>query len=462
MPSAGDERRGSPSLRSRVDARAEPVDVADHRIERGRREDRRVGVVGRGEHAARFRALVCASRRSNEQREPRAASRDRPRPTWRRASFASAASSSSSSWARSRSRRGSTSATSALAGQEIGEQVLVGRQPRQPRLHAVEGLALGESLPLLAAPRVGLRAARRRGRAPRRWAAARGPGRATSSARSPCDRWSATENCESRSTSSPHRSMRTGMIGGRRVHVDDRAAHRELAARFDLVLAPVAHRDELLDELVAVELRARAHDDRLDVLDVRTEPLHERADRRDDDRAGGGRHPARSRHMTRRRRPIVSIAGDTRSNGSVSHAGNSSTASAPRYWRRSPATRSASARVGTASSTGRRAVAARERRGEDGARGFGHGHRVALPAARGDDRRVVGEQRGEPGEGRSVRQVRALGYAADFPGCAAAPRVVRRFVFEAAAGLRPRWRSNSQRRRFHSANVRRRWGRGGQ
>ena len=62
--------------------------------------------------------------------------------------------------------------------------------------------------------------------------------------------------------------------------------------------------------------------------------------------------------MTRRRRPIVSVAGDTRSNGSVSHAGKSSTASSPRYCRRSPATRSASARVGTASRTGRRAVAA--------------------------------------------------------------------------------------------------------
>src|SRR6185437_5925627 len=61
--------------------------------------------------------------------------------------------------------------------------------------------------------------------------------------------------------------------------------------------------------------------------------------------------------MTRRRRPIVSIAGDTRSNGSVSHAGKYSTASAPRNWRRSAARRSASLPVGTASTTGRRAVA---------------------------------------------------------------------------------------------------------
>ena len=40
---------------------------------------------------------------------------------------ASAASSSSSSCARSRSRRGSNSATTALDGQQVGQQVLVGR-----------------------------------------------------------------------------------------------------------------------------------------------------------------------------------------------------------------------------------------------------------------------------------------------------------------------------------------------
>ena len=48
------------------------------------------------------------------------------------------------------------------------------------------------------------------------------------------------------------------VVGGRRVDVDDRAAHRDLAARLHLVLAPVAHRHELVDELVAVELRRRA------------------------------------------------------------------------------------------------------------------------------------------------------------------------------------------------------------
>ena len=60
--------------------------------------------------------------------------------------------------------------------------------------------------------------------------------------------------------------------------------------------------------------------------------------------------------MVRSRRPIVSTDGDTRSNGRVSQAGKVSTASAPRYERRSLATRSASPVVGTATTIGRRAL----------------------------------------------------------------------------------------------------------
>ena len=50
-------------------------------------------------------------------------------------------------------------------------------EPRQPRLHAVEDQALGQPLPLLAAPRLVADELRRPARAPRRWAAARGTGR---------------------------------------------------------------------------------------------------------------------------------------------------------------------------------------------------------------------------------------------------------------------------------------------
>ena len=50
-------------------------------------------------------------------------------------------------------------ATSALVGQQVGQEVLAVGQPRQPRLHAVEHLPVGEPLPLLAPPRLRARRA---------------------------------------------------------------------------------------------------------------------------------------------------------------------------------------------------------------------------------------------------------------------------------------------------------------
>ena len=98
------------------------------------------------------------------------------------------------------------------------------------------------------------------------------------------------------------------MVGGRGIDIDDRATHGELPARFDLVLAAVAHRDEPFDEAVAVEPRACPGDDRFDVLDVWSEPLNERADRGDDDRgkvlAAGAEpphHPESPAHRLGRR-----------------------------------------------------------------------------------------------------------------------------------------------------------------
>ena len=73
----------------------------------------------------------------------------------------------------------------------------------------------------------------------------------------------------------PHR-----VVGGGRVHVHDRAPHRHLTPGLHLVLAAVAHVDEGRDEPVTVEVRAGPGHDRLDVLHVRTEALHERAHRR--------------------------------------------------------------------------------------------------------------------------------------------------------------------------------------
>ena len=97
-----------------------------------------------------------------------------------------------------------------VGGQEVDEQVLVGGEPRQPGLHAVEDQALAEALPLLAPPRrLADQPAGPLGGPPRSGSSSRQPNSSTS-ARSSVERWSPTENSVSRSTSSPHRSIRTG------------------------------------------------------------------------------------------------------------------------------------------------------------------------------------------------------------------------------------------------------------
>ena len=222
---------------------------------------RRVGAVGCRQHRHRT-APVCASRRSKSS-ESRGRSRSAPAPHVTASVAASEASSSSSSWARSRMRFGSTSSAERGVGQQVGEQVLAVGEPRQPRLHAVEQLAVGQPLPLLAAPRLRAHAAGGAlahlvGR--QQLARREDPrlvdvvGRALVGDR---------ERRQAVDLVAPEVDAHR-MVVGRRVHVDDRAAHRELAARLDLVLAPVAAGDEALDQLVAVDPVARPHDDRLD------------------------------------------------------------------------------------------------------------------------------------------------------------------------------------------------------
>ena len=156
-------------------------------------------------------ALVCASRRSNgSDSRGVGVGIDVRAPGRRRASARARPPRRATPGARSRRRRGSNERDERARGQQVGQQVLVGGQPRQPRLHAVEGLAFREPLPLLATPRLRLQQLGARARAPRRSAAARAPGRTAPRRPSTVERWSATENCDSRSTSSPHRSMRTG------------------------------------------------------------------------------------------------------------------------------------------------------------------------------------------------------------------------------------------------------------
>ena len=135
---------------------------------------------------------------------------------------------------------------------EVGQDALVVDEPRQPRLHAVEDLALGQALPLGASPRLGPH--QRRGPGPHRLGG---------------EHLAAPEELDV--VEIGHRALVAGVelgepvhlvapqvdphrqLGRRREHVDDPAPHGQLAAVLDLVLAPVAEGDEPAHELLLVE-----------------------------------------------------------------------------------------------------------------------------------------------------------------------------------------------------------------
>ncbi len=166
--------------------------------------------------------------------------------------------------------------------EEVGEQVLVVGEPREPGLHAVEQQPVGEALPLLPAPRLG---GDELGRPlPDVLGRQQLPG-GEDAHLFEVDRRALVgdgELAQPVDLVAPEVDAH-GAVGRDGEDVDDRAAHRHLAAVLDLVLPPVPHGDEGAEEVVAVALLAGPHDDRLDVVDVRTEALHERPHRRHDD-----------------------------------------------------------------------------------------------------------------------------------------------------------------------------------
>ncbi len=161
-----------------------------------------------------------------------------------------------------------------VGGEEVDEQVLLGRQPGQPGLHAVEDEALAEALPLLAPPR---RLTYQTAGPPadllggQQLAATEqlDTGQVVGGALVPDRELGETINLVSPQVD-PHRR-----ISRRTEHVNDRASNGELAPMLDLVFAPVAHGNQPGHQRRGIDLLAFLHDDRLDVLHVRAQPLQE-------------------------------------------------------------------------------------------------------------------------------------------------------------------------------------------
>jgi hypothetical protein len=285
--------------------------------------------------------------------------------------------------------------------EQVEEDVLVGREPRQPGLHPVEGQPLGQPLPLLAAPGLA--------RHQRRRPLAYGVGGQQLPAREEddlLDRVAAAlvadaEGGQPVDLVAPEVDAH-GSVRGARVDVDDRAPHRHLAPGLDLVLPAVAGLDQAADELVGVDLVARVHDDRLDVLDVGTEALDEGPDRRHHDlgpvtslraQAPHGAEPtahgldARAHPLERQRLPgreqLDGIGAEVL--GQVVDEALGVATSRHRHQQRGP-----TRQVG-------------EPRDRDRPRRFGHGQHSVGPTEDLGDRRLVAQPRGEVLQGHRSR-----------------------------------------------------------
>ena len=271
------EHDAIPLTHERAQATRQRVGVTDDGVERGGRDPRRVGSFGRLQqrHRAGLRVREQPVEVEREAREVFVGGRvpgDRERARERRLVVEQLL--GTVAHALRFDEQGERA-----VGEEVEQEVLALGQPRQPRLHAVEHLAVGEALPLLAAPplraqQLGGALADGRGgeqltgrEDPRLVDVVGGALVGDRERRQPVD------------LVTPEVDADRVVVGGR-VHVDDRAADGDLAPRLHLVLPPVAAGDQRLDQLVAVDPPARPDDDRLDLLDVGPEPLHQRPDRR--------------------------------------------------------------------------------------------------------------------------------------------------------------------------------------
>ena len=150
----------------------------------------------------------------------------------------------------------------AVGREDVTEETLVGGQPREPRLHAVEELALGDPLPVLTTPRF---EGDQLGR----------PGPDVVGGQQLPAREDLDVGDVVRRALVGHRELGQAVdlvapqvdadrpLGGGREHVDDRTPHRDLAPVLDLVLAPIAEADERSHQAVEIDGGPDRHHERV-------------------------------------------------------------------------------------------------------------------------------------------------------------------------------------------------------
>ena len=165
-----------------------------------------------------------------------------------------------------------------IGTEKVTDHVRVVVEPGKPRLHPVEELAVGVALPLLATP-----------------------GGAFHQLFGPIPHGHVGDQLTARKDLDPFDGIGRSLVGNgefgepvdfvtpqvdphrcrgrRRVHVDDRAPDSDVPPMLDLHVAPIAHRDELLHELLHVEPVAGPNDEWLALHVAWRQPLEQRPDR---------------------------------------------------------------------------------------------------------------------------------------------------------------------------------------
>ena len=311
---------------------------------------------------------------------------------------ARSASSASTSAARSRSRRGSTRMTWELSGRRS----VSSRSPstsQGSQLSMPSNVRPPDNRSHCSRPHGCFRissSARRRTSSVIRSSRA---GKTRASSTLSVERWSWTENSLRRSTSSPHRSMRTGAsdVDGKTSMIDPRRATSPRCSTSS------SRRYPDVTSRARRSSASRTSPGRTTTGSTSSSPgpSRWRSALMAPTTMRGGR-PARSlwsspasRHSTRSRRPIVSTLGLTRSKGSVSQAGKSSTSSGGRYRCRSSTSRCAAVPVGIATRSGDAAGQPGEPGQRQRAGGFRDGQDRAAAAEHGRQGRLVAQELGE-------------------------------------------------------------------
>ena len=169
----------------------------------------------------------------------------------------------------------------ARCGQQVGDQRVAVDQPRQPALHPIEHGALCQAFPLLASPRLlgyECLGAGANGLAGQQLARREDAhfGEVVGAALIVDRELGQAIDLVAPQVDADRR------VGGRREHVDDRAAPGDFAAVLDEVFAAVAEADQRVEQRVGVDDVVGADDDRLDLDRLGAQSLQQGATRDDD------------------------------------------------------------------------------------------------------------------------------------------------------------------------------------